>query len=581
MANRLHPGTVRRLTFGSALSVALLASGCGGDDAAAPSATAPGTSSASATSSAPASSSPGTGAPVDPSESVSSSSAIPSSEPEVTPAGTFTMSIATDPGALDPSMTVLDSARTVGSLAYDPLLTYSNDGTAIPVLAESWKVTPTKIVFTMRKGVTCSDGTEFTPTDAADNINYIADEKNKSPLAGVFLDVGAKATADDSAGTLTVTVPSANIFLINNISGLYMICAAGLKNHAAIQKSTIGTGAFVLKEGVAEDHYLFDRRSGYTWGAPPATAGGTPPAQVNIRVIPSATTAANLLLSGEINFAAVTGQDSTRLDAAGLTTANAVRPAGETFFNEADGHVTSDPLVRQALFTGTNLEAVQKVAAAGKGGPSKGLATLEPRGCTADTVTGNLPSYDAAAANALLDQAGWAKGADGIRAKDGKQLALSFIYAGGGGGGGMQAASELLAAQWKQDLGVVVTAKSVTSTQINEILFGTGAWDVAWVAVNVNLPVTLVPFLSGKSLADGGTNFAGIKNADYEAAVKKAAAATTVEAACELYTTAEKSLFTKFDVFPMYDLYTSSYLKGATANLVGGGIDVTTVRLQS
>ncbi|WP_353649776.1 ABC transporter substrate-binding protein [Nakamurella sp. A5-74] len=578
MAHRLNPGTVRRLTLGSALSMALIASGCGGNDAATPSSTSPGaTSSAVASSSSTA----GTGAATSGSaaSSGSSSGAPTSAVPEVTPAGKFTMAIATDPGSLDPSMTVLDSARTVGSLAYDPLLTYSNDGTAIPVLAESWKVSPTKIVFTLRKGVTCSDGTDFTPTDAADNINYVADAKNKSPLAGVFLDVGAKATADDSAGTLTVTVPSANIFLINNISGLFMICAAGLKDHAAIQKATIGTGAFVLKEAVAEDHYSFDRRAGYTWGAPPATPAGTPPAQVNIRVIPSATTAANLVLSGEINFAAVSGADSTRLDSAGLPTANAVRPAGETFFNEADGHVTSDPLVRQALFSGTNLEAVQKVAAAGKGGPSKGMVTLEPRGCTTDTVTGTLPAYDAAAANALLDQAGWAKGADGIRAKDGKQLALAFIYAGGGGGAGMQAASELLTAQWKQDLGVVITVKSVTSTQINEILFGTGAWDVAWLAVNVNLPVTLVPFLSGKTPADGGTNFAAIKNADYDAAVKKAAAATTVEAACESYTAAEKALFTKFDLFPMYDLYTSSYLKGATANLVGGGIDVSTVRL--
>ena len=38
--------------------------------------------------------------------------------------------------------------------------------------------------------------------------------------------------------------------------------------------------------------------------------------------------------------------------------------------------------------------------------------------------------YDPAAANTLLDQAGWAKGSDGIRLKDGKKLTLSYAVVG-------------------------------------------------------------------------------------------------------------------------------------------------------
>lgn len=36
-----------------------------------------------------------------------------------------------------------------------------------------------------------------------------------------------------------------------------------------------------------------------------------------------------------------------------------------------------------------------------------------------------LPNQDLAAAKKLLDAAGWLPGADGIRAKDGRRLALS------------------------------------------------------------------------------------------------------------------------------------------------------------
>jgi peptide/nickel transport system substrate-binding protein len=37
------------------------------------------------------------------------------------------------------------------------------------------------------------------------------------------------------------------------------------------------------------------------------------------------------------------------------------------------------------------------------------------------------PAYDPAAADRLLDDAGWKRGSDGVRAKDGKPLALTYV----------------------------------------------------------------------------------------------------------------------------------------------------------
>ncbi len=50
--------------------------------------------------------------------------------------------------------------------------------------------------------------------------------------------------------------------------------------------------------------------------------------------------------------------------------------------------------MREALATGTNLADIQKVATAGKGGPSQGMVTISPKPCATDTVTGNLPAFD-------------------------------------------------------------------------------------------------------------------------------------------------------------------------------------------
>jgi len=512
-------------------------------------------------------------------------SAASSSAPQITsgqatgaPAsgGVFTIALANDPGNLDPSMTALSVTRLVSHLAYDTLVAYSSDGSVSSGLAKSWKVGKDNVVFTMVPDVTCSDGSPFTASVAADNINYVADPANKSPLLGAFVDPGTKAVGDDAKGTLTVTGPQPNAFMLNNLANVFMICKAGLADHSKLATQTLGTGPWVLSEAVAEDHYSYSKRDGYTWGpgGQTVTEPGSPDS-VNVRVITNQTTAANLLLSGEVNMAMVTGGDSKRLDAADLVSVNVAAPAGETWFNQADGHPGADPKVREALATGTNLADIQKVATAGKGGASQGMVTLTPKPCATDTVTGNLPTFDPQKAQQLLEAAGWTVGADGIRVKDGKPLAMTFLFL-PTLGSGITAGAELLAQQWKE-LGVQLNLKTITSTQINEIVFGSGAWDVAWISLGVNLPSQIVPFVSGPAVPNG-TNFSAIENKDYTANATKAAVAGA-DQACDLWDAAEKALFTSFDLVPMYDLYTSTYFKNGTATISGGEIWGSSLRL--
>src|SRR6478672_11382873 len=174
----------------TAFAVAGCSSGNSGSDTSTAQTTAPATSATSAG----AGTGGGTGS--------DSSSAASSSAPQITsgqaagaPAsgGVYTIALANDPGNLDPSMTALSVTRFVSHLAYDTLLSYKTDGTAVSGLAKSWKVGPDNVVFTMVPDVTCSDGSKFTPTDAADNLNYVSDPANKSPLTGVFIDPGTKA----------------------------------------------------------------------------------------------------------------------------------------------------------------------------------------------------------------------------------------------------------------------------------------------------------------------------------------------------------------------------------------------------
>src|SRR6478735_10686474 len=121
--------------------------------------------------------------------------------------GTFTMALASDPGDLDPSMTPSSVARSMLALSYDTLVSMKEDGTVVSGLAEKWDATANKATFTLQEGITCSDGNALTAQDVADNITYIADPANESPLNGVLAHAGIKVAADNAARTVTVTSP--------------------------------------------------------------------------------------------------------------------------------------------------------------------------------------------------------------------------------------------------------------------------------------------------------------------------------------------------------------------------------------
>src|SRR5207302_10766071 len=82
----------------------------------------------------------------------------------------------------------------------------------------------------------------------------------------------------------------------------------------------------------------------------------------------------------------------------------------------------SDPAVRQALALAVDRESVQKHIY-GRTGVATGKFVYNPP----KFVSKNTHwEFNVEKANQLLDQAGWKRGSDGIRAKDGKQLKLVY-----------------------------------------------------------------------------------------------------------------------------------------------------------
>ncbi|MDR1808042.1 MAG: ABC transporter substrate-binding protein [Propionibacteriaceae bacterium] len=470
-----------------------------------------------------------------------------------------------DPGSLDPQLSVVSALFEISGYAYDTLVGLTPDGDVVPQVAESWTYDGTTAVFTLHDDVTCSDGSTLSAQTVADNFTWVEDLNNASPYLGVFVPAGLTATADAAANTVTLTLAAPAPFLLESIANFPLVCAAGLADRSLLAAGTVGSGPYELTEAVPDDHYTYTLRDGYTWGPDGATSDGLPQT-LTLRIVGSESTGVNLLLTGEVNVMTTTGADGDRAEAAGLAGIDVPALLGETWYNHAEGHPTADAGVRQALTEALDLAQLATVVTGGTGGPATMMAVVPPTTCSYDSITAALPAYSAAAAGATLEQAGYAMGADGVYAKDGQPLTLKFLYDSNLGTAG-QAAAELAIQQWTA-AGIAIDAQELDTTRLSEVLFGTGDWDIAWEPINIGSPDQLVGFLSGPALADGGANFSSIANSAYDAAVANALAAVG-DAACAGFATAETALFDNYDLVAWAVRPNKIYLNGVTLAYTG------------
>jgi peptide/nickel transport system substrate-binding protein len=491
--------------------------------------------------------------------------------------GTFSYVLNADPGNLDPHQAVLAVTNLFNTFTYDSLVAFKEDGRPVSNIAASWEADATTATFTLRDDVTCDDGSVLTASDVKTNFDYIQDEANASPLIGTtFPNRNFTTKANDTARTVTVTMAQPYGFLLRAVGDVPIVCPAGLADRDLLARGSAGTGPFTLTEAVAGDHYILQRREGYNWGPNGAsTAAPGFPDTVNMRIVANEATAANLLLTGEIHAAAISGPDQERLRAQGAFESSMDRVVGELFFNQKQGHPGSDPAVRRALTLALDLDELTKVLTAGNGSRQTAMAILEPRGCSGNTVEGALPGQDVDAAKQALDEAGWTVGGDGKRSKDGKPLTLRLLYK--SGLDALSAAMELMASTWEDSLGVTVESQAMTDTGVAEAVLGGDAWDVVNLPPNAYLPVTISPFVSGPQ-PPAGTNFSAIDNPTYTSLAAQALV-TAGEEGCALWNQAEIALFTEFDVLPIAQSPTPVFGNGAEFSTSGSGVIPTTITL--
>jgi peptide/nickel transport system substrate-binding protein len=472
---------------------------------------------------------------------------------------TVTMALPADPGTLDPQLTVLNVARQLDDFTYDTLIHQFAGGKIVSGLASSWRiVSPTEVRFVLRAGITCADGTKLTASTVKANLDFVGNPANKSPLLGVYVPPNPTVVANDKTRTVTVTMQAPNPFPLQSLGSVHMVCPRGLANRSALVHGAVGSGPYKLTKVAQGSQYTLSLRKGYTWGPGGATSSGMP-ATVVLKVVSNETTAANLLLTGGLNIAVVSGPDRSRLDKAKLPKQLLAAQPGEIWFNENKGHPGAEASVRRGLVQALNLSQLGAVYTSGRGVPMRQLTLQTFAPCAGNSVKGNAPAYNPGAARGAL----------------GSHPALKLLYP-TDGGSGFSSMMEL-AQQQLNAVGASATLAGTTTANLQAVLFGTGDWDVALVPIGVSSPAQLVSFLSGPT-PPNGANFAGIDNAQYSshvaAAMKQAGAA-----GCKDWLAAEAALIRGADLAPTSFTTSATYGNGVKFALGDNGVVPATLRV--
>lgn len=320
----------------------------------------------------------------------------------------------------------------------DNLTSLDENHKVVPWLATAWKTSADGLTwtFTLKKGVTFTDGTPLTAAAVAYNFDYWIGGGNSTAkvwLGGYYKD--AKAIDDQ---TLQIDLSRPYPRLADNLTQGYF----GIQSQHALQTRTkeqnceapIGSGAFTVEKWNRGQDIILKKNKNYT--SPPANAKHTGPAYVDTidwKFVADPTTRVAALQGGQVDaIYDVPSVQWSVLKSGGYQLEKFVTPGRpqQISFNTAKGPFT-DEKVRQAF--AYSLDRPEIVNTIGRGViPAEGNGGVSQATPGYSQKAADWYAQDTKKANALLDAAGWSqKNSDGVREKDGQVLTVRLPYGAG------------------------------------------------------------------------------------------------------------------------------------------------------
>lgn len=460
--------------------------------------------------------------------------------------------------------------RDLSALIFSGLIRLGPDGTPLPDLAERWEITGngTTYVFYLRRGVAWHDSADnrFDADDVLFTFDAIADPGFRGdPVLAQILD-GVVVTARD-ARTVEFKLEQAYApflaYLTVGILPSHLLegLRADALFNAAFNANPVGTGPYRLT-GRTQGGAILQANSTYHFGRPHIST-------VEFRTLEDNGSIVEALRAGDVDGAlfgpAASASDLKLLqDDARFTSHALTATSTNVIYFDVRSPLFEDVAVRGALVQAINPRILIDEAAGGRGEPtdtgipaeSWAYAQVESRG------------FNPGAAARALELAGWSRGSDGIRGKDG--VRLSFLLSTSNDPARVRIA-ENVARQWAAiDAEVTVQALDA-ATFVDQHLLARD-FQTALVEVDVGPDPDPYPFWHTSQIAAPGRNLSGYSDPLMDDVLERARQNTDLARRQELYEDFASFLIAGAPAAPLYapvSVYVQrSNIKGFTPSLL-------------
>jgi len=350
---------------------------------------------------------------------------------------------------------------------YETLFVYNKAQASdpTPMLGESfeWNEDGTQLTVTLREGVQWNDGEDFT----ADDVVFSFTNESSKPA---YL-VSAEAT-DATTVVLTFDGPQyTNEFALLGAS--WMLPEHVWSGKSAEEMTTwtneepVGTGPYTVKTTSDAAYTLVANENYWQEGKPAVT-------EVRYLGIDANQSAEDLLKAGDLDWAGMFVPDPDGIAAAGGPGGYVNTPQDPTvLYTCANADLgcagpQTDVAVRQALNLAIDRGTITEKAFVGLAGtisPTFALLGRDDAWISPDVEKESPQTADVAAAGEVLEAAGYAKGDDGIYAKDGEKVELTLTSV--DGWTDYNDAAKLIEEQAKA-AGIAVTASTVSWQEFSD-----------------------------------------------------------------------------------------------------------------
>jgi len=356
------------------------------------------------------------------------------------------------PTLLNPHFATGTKDQDGSRIFYEPLAAYDPEGNLFPVLAaeipsvQNGAVSKDgrSVTWKLKKGVSWHDGKPFTADDVVFNWEFVRDPKTAARTIGSYTDIEKIDTIDSHTVRLVFKKPVpfwANAFCgVNGMiipKHLFEPYMGEKSREAPNNLKPVGTGAFKFVDFKPGDIVRGELNPNYHVPNRPFFDS------IEMKGGGDAVSAARAVMqTGEYDYAwnmQVEDEILKRFEQGGRGRADIVTTGNIEHiqcnqtdpWTEVDGERSSiktkhpfltDPAVRQALSVLVDRASVQEQIYG-----RTALTTANFLNAPAPFVSkNNRWEFNVDKANQLLEAAGWKKGADGIRAKDGKKLKMVY-----------------------------------------------------------------------------------------------------------------------------------------------------------